>query len=151
MPVVLYIDLDRFKAVNDRLGHSIGDAVLQEVAKRLLSCVRSIDMVARVGGDEFAVVMVSAQPERVAQALAQQIIDLVSATYIIETHHIVIGASIGIAVSAADGVGAEELIKNADRALYQSKGAERGVYRFFQAEDVDANRRGGPDADRRAK
>jgi len=141
VPVVLYIDLDRFKAVNDRLGHPVGDALLQEVANRLLGCVRSTDMVARVGGDEFAVVMISAQPEREAQALAQQIIGSVSAPYNIKTHHIIIGASIGIAVGVADGVGAEELIKNADLALYQSKSAERGVYRFFQADFVDVNRR----------
>jgi diguanylate cyclase (GGDEF)-like protein len=131
---VLYLDLDHFKQVNDTLGHPVGDILLRLVAERLATCVRQLDTVARFGGDEFAVVQVG--PERVEDVatLAQRIIDVLSQPYEVSGHHVIIGASLGIAMANADGSDADTLLKNADIALYRAKAEGRGVYRFFAAE-----------------
>jgi diguanylate cyclase (GGDEF)-like protein len=130
---VMCLDLDRFKTVNDTLGHPIGDQLLQVVAERLKSCVREEDVLARFGGDEFAVVQIGeAQPES-ATATARRIIETVSAPYFIEGHQIVIGVSIGIAFAPADGCEPGVLLKNADMALYRAKADGRGTFHCFEA------------------
>ena len=131
---VLCLDLDRFKAVNDTLGHPIGDALLREVAARIRDCIREIDTPARLGGDEFAIVQAGAgQPEQ-AIALAQRLIASLSSPYEIQGHYVVIGSSVGIAIAPQDGRDANELLKCADLALYRAKKEGRGIYRFFEPE-----------------
>ena len=134
---VLCLDLDRFKAVNDTLGHAAGDALLRAVSERLLSCVRETDTVARLGGDEFAVVQAgTARPEDV-EHLAGRILAAVGAPYDLDGHQVVIGTSVGIAVAPGDGGDGEQLLRSADTALYRAKADGRGVYRFF-APEMDA-------------
>jgi diguanylate cyclase (GGDEF)-like protein len=135
---VLCLDLDNFKAVNDTLGHPVGDALLKAVADRLRGCIGETDTVARLGGDEFAIVQVAASQPVAARVLAQHLIDTLSAPYEIEGHSVVIGTSAGIAVASHDGADPDEILKNADMALYRAKAAGRGTYRFFQA-DMDAS------------
>jgi diguanylate cyclase (GGDEF)-like protein len=129
---VLCLDLDRFKEVNDTLGHPVGDALLKAVAGRLLGCVRETDTVARIGGDEFAVVQTLAWQPQGVTALAERIIEAITAPYEINGHQIVIGTSVGISVSPTDATDPGNLIKNADLALYRVKGDGRGTYRFFE-------------------
>lgn len=129
---VLCLDLDRFKEVNDTLGHGVGDALLKAVAERLRSCVRKTDTVARVGGDEFVIMQVSADPLSEAKALSERILDKVSAPYGLDGHQVVIGTSIGIAVSQGNGRDPDTLLKNGDVALYRSKSEGRGRYHFFE-------------------
>ena len=131
---VLMLDLDGFKDVNDSLGHPVGDKLLQSVTTRLLECVRDTDTVARLGGDEFAIVQSVSDAATETASLAQRILETVSAPFEIGGHHVVVGTSIGIAVSPGDGVQADELLKNADLALYRAKSDGRGVYRFFEKE-----------------
>jgi len=131
---VLYLDLDRFKGVNDTLGHPIGDALLCAVTERLARLRRGTDTVARLGGDEFAILQVgSAQPTG-ATALANRIIETVAEPFDIEGHQIVIGTSIGVALAPGDGDEPDQLLKNADMALYRAKADGRGMYHFFQPE-----------------
>ncbi len=129
---VLCLDLDHFKDVNDSLGHPIGDALLKEVGRRLASCVGENDSVARLGGDEFAVVQIGRSEEAAARALAGRLVEVISAPYEIDDHQIVIGVSIGISLSPQDGEDPDELLKNADLALYRAKEDGRGTYRFFE-------------------
>jgi diguanylate cyclase (GGDEF)-like protein len=131
---VFCLDLDRFKQVNDTLGHPAGDRLLCEVTKRLLGCVRRTDTVARLGGDEFAIVQSSVDQPEDATTLAARIISELSCPYDIEGQRVVIGASIGIAIAPHDGDEAGQLLRNADLALYRSKSEGRGHYRFFEAE-----------------
>jgi diguanylate cyclase (GGDEF)-like protein len=131
---ILCLDLDRFKSVNDSLGHSIGDKLLGAVAGRLAACVDEQDFVARLGGDEFAVIQSNvARPEE-SGALAGRIIERVGAPYDIEGHQLNVGVSIGIAIAPADGKDADHLLKNADLAMYRAKADGRGSYCFFEAE-----------------
>ena len=131
---VLSLDLDRFKNVNDTLGHPIGDRLLQVAADRMRSCVRSEDLVARLGGDEFAIVQVpSAQPSDVT-ALATRLIEAVGAPYDLDGHQVMVGVSVGIAIAPGDGDVPEALMKNADLALYRAKADGGSTYRFFEAE-----------------
>jgi diguanylate cyclase (GGDEF)-like protein len=130
---VLYLDLDHFKAVNDTLGHPVGDALLREVTQRLKQQVRETDTVARLGGDEFAIVQSISQPSD-STALARRLIEVVSAPYELNGSRVVIGTSIGIALVPDDGENVDEVIKNADMALYRSKADGRGRYRFFETE-----------------
>ncbi|WP_430929549.1 putative bifunctional diguanylate cyclase/phosphodiesterase [Methylobacterium tardum] len=131
---VLLVDLDRFKPVNDTFGHPIGDALLQIVADRLRSTLRPTDTVARIGGDEFAIVQADVSAADAAHALARRIVDLIGRSYIIEGHLLTIGASIGVALVPADGTDAGKLLKNADLALYRAKLDGRGTHRFFEPE-----------------
>jgi diguanylate cyclase (GGDEF)-like protein/PAS domain S-box-containing protein len=131
---LLCLDLDRFKAVNDTLGHPVGDALLKQVAKRLLACVRDGDTVARVGGDEFVILQSTAEPWKEAADLAARIIDKISTPYDVKGHRVSIGTSVGIAVPLGEHVTAESLLAQADMALYSSKGSGRGVYTFFEPE-----------------
>ncbi len=129
---VLYVDLDRFKAVNDSLGHPVGDALLRKVAERFKSALRDGDVVARLGGDEFAVVQSDAPQPAAATALATRLVDLIGRAYAIEGHMLHIGASVGIAIAPDDGYEPDVLLKNADLALYRAKADGRGCYRFFE-------------------
>ena len=128
------LDLDRFKIVNDTLGHAIGDALLRAVTHRLVGCVREHDTVARLGGDEFAVVQILHASASEASALAARIIEAVSEPYDLDAHRIGIGVSIGIALAPADGRDADRLLKSADLASYAAKSSGRGTYRFFEPE-----------------
>ena len=130
---LMLIDLDRFKEVNDTLGHATGDQLLRHVAQRLRSCVREIDTVARLGGDEFAILQVSTELRGSAEALATRIIEVVSAPYALGAAQAMIGTSIGIARSH-DAPEAEQLFHNADLALYRVKAEGRNHFRLFEAE-----------------
>lgn len=130
---LLLLDLDRFKPVNDTLGHPAGDALLAKVADRLRSAVRASDTVARIGGDEF-VVLQSAAREEEAAVLARRIVDLVGRTYIIDGQLLTIGASVGIALAPQDGTDGDRLLKQADLALYRAKLDGRATFRFFEPE-----------------
>ncbi|QOZ70508.1 bifunctional diguanylate cyclase/phosphodiesterase [Bradyrhizobium arachidis] len=129
---VLCLDLDHFKDINDSLGHPIGDALLKEVGRRLKATVGENDTVARLGGDEFAVVQIGRSEEAAARSLAGRLVEVISAPYEIDDHQIVIGVSIGISLSPQDGNNPDELLKNADLALYRAKADGRGTYRFFE-------------------
>ena len=131
---LLLIDLDRFKQVNDTLGHPIGDLLLQDVAQRLSAEIGDDGQVGRLGGDEFEALLPGMDEEGRLAALADRIIARVSAPYAVRGHTIAIGASIGIAISRPGKTFADGLIKQADLALYAAKRAGRGTYRFFAAE-----------------
>ena len=128
------LDLDHFKTVNDTLGHPVGDELLKVVADRLCNALSASDFVARIGGDEFAIIQTSVERPEQASVLASQIIEAVSRSYDIDGKHIVIGASIGIAIAPNDGSNPDQLLKNADMALYLAKGDGRGTHRFFERE-----------------
>ena len=128
------LDLDHFKHVNDTLGHPVGDKLLRMVGDRLRSVVREADTVARMGGDEFAIVQVAIASPADATTLARRIIAVVSEPYDIDGHQVVIGVSIGIAIGPADGLSSDEIMRNADLALYRAKDDGRGALRFFEAE-----------------
>ena len=128
--VVIYaIDLDHFKAANDRFGHPVGDALLKQVARRLTSLAGPGGLVVRMGGDEFILVHRCTRSRNEAEALAQRIVGTVSAAYCVAGHGVVIGASIGVAMSPDDGQCVEALLSRSDKALYQAK-ACRGGYAF---------------------
>ncbi|MFM7507877.1 MAG: putative bifunctional diguanylate cyclase/phosphodiesterase [Rubrivivax sp.] len=129
---LLYIDLDRFKVVNDSIGHAGGDLLLKAAADRIRRALRSGDLAFRMGGDEFTVIMPLIEGPDCAAAVARRIIAAVSAPCRIYGHEVNIGATIGIAVFPADGSSADELVRNADAAMYSSKQAERGAYAFYQ-------------------
>jgi diguanylate cyclase (GGDEF)-like protein len=131
---VLCLDLDRFKSVNDTLGHSIGDALLRAVAERLLECVSTSDTVARLGGDEFVVILAGMEREEEAAQLAARIGERLSVPCNLDGHQVAIRATIGIAVTPADGNSAEELLRRADIALYRAKIEEPGTWCFFETE-----------------
>ena len=131
---VLMLDLDRFKEVNDTLGHGVGDALLKTLTQRLRGCLRGSDTIARLGGDEFAVVQRSADPTSDSAALASRLLDVVCEPVDIDGHNLVIGTSIGIAIAPDDGDDPDQLLKNADLALYRAKSEGRGTYRFFEPE-----------------
>jgi diguanylate cyclase (GGDEF)-like protein len=131
---LLCLHLDQFKAVNDTLGHPVGDSLLRAIAERLRQGVRDNDTVARLGGDEFAIVQTDIESPIDAMGLASRLIELIEAPFEIEGHQIVIGTSIGIAFAPQDGLDADQLLKCADLALYRAKIDGRGVYRLFQAE-----------------
>ncbi len=131
---VLALDLDRFKIVNDTLGHGIGDGLLRQVAERLRGALRQGDMVARLGGDEFAVLQLEAHQPDAAVALADRLVQQLSLPYAVDGHAIDIGTSIGIALFPGDGGEAATLLRNADLALYRAKVDGRGTHRCFEAE-----------------
>ena len=128
---LLYVDLDHFKPINDLLGHAAGDAVLIQVAKRLLAELRPSDTVARVGGDEFIIIAEVDRPES-AGALAARLIDALAQPFWINSHKVEIGVTIGIALCPRDGDGQEMLMHAADTALYCAKHEKRGTFRFFE-------------------
>ena len=134
---VICLDLDRFKMVNDTLGHPIGDELLRAAAKRLLRTVGDAGIVVRLGGDEFAVIRVFPAGGEHTRKLAGDLIAVLSLPFDIEGHRISIGASIGIVETADETATPDELLKNADLALYAAKTAGRGNYRFFESDMND--------------
>lgn len=128
----MMIDLDRFKAVNDTLGHPMGDRLLTHVSKRLKSVIGDQDMCGRLGGDEFAVVVKDANDPGKLERLAQQIIDTISKPYVIDQHTLYIGASIGTAIGPRDGRTVEMLTRSADLALYRSKDKGGNVVNAYE-------------------
>lgn len=135
MIAVLCLDLDHFKDINDSLGHPIGDQLLIAAGQRLRGCLRDVDTVARLGGDEFAVIQAElVNPLVDTEMLARRLIDAISGPYQINEHEVVVGVSIGLSISPADGSDADQLLRNADMALYRAKADGRGTYRFFEAE-----------------
>ncbi len=131
---VLCLDLDQFKSVNDALGHHIGDELLKLVGERLRGCTRELDIVARMGGDEFAIIMTQMDQAADAATLSKRIRDSVIRPYQVEGHQIVTDISIGISVAPMDAVESDELLRNADMALYDAKADGRGTFRFFEPE-----------------
>lgn len=133
-PFALFaLDLDGFKSVNDRLGHDAGDELLRLVARRYRNALRESDLVARMGGDEFALLVPDATVDRAAR-VAERIIAVLSAPFHIDSTEASIGVSIGIALAPSAGAYSDELLRHADLALYSAKKAGRGIYRFFEAE-----------------
>lgn len=130
----MMLDLDRFKAVNDTLGHPIGDRLLSRVSERLDRLMDDACLCGRLGGDEFAVVISDAGNIKAIEQLAQRIIESLSHPYEIDAHTLFIGASIGLAVGPRDGRTAEMLVRSADLALYRAKDAGRGVFRAYEPE-----------------
>ena len=131
---LLYLDLDRFKDVNDTLGHPVGDALLRMVASRLTGCVPATDMVARLSGDEFAVICVGPRQPEAATALAERIISLLGEPYSALGHTLSVSVSVGIAVAEAAWTDADTLLKQADLALYRAKAWGRGTACVFEPE-----------------
>ncbi|MBN8927457.1 MAG: EAL domain-containing protein [Rhodospirillales bacterium] len=131
---VLCIDLDYFKTVNDSLGHSVGDALLEAVAERLRACVRTGDVVARLGGDEFAVLQSAPDQPLQAELLSQRVVEALRQPYDLDGQRAIVSASIGIAITGERGASPDLLLRNADMALYRAKADGRGTYRFFAAE-----------------
>ena len=128
---VMFIDLDRFKGINDTLGHAVGDELLKEVAKRLKVTVRAVDTVARLGGDEFVVILNEVSGPDDAVLVAEKIIDTLGQAVSIESHELHVTPSIGISIFPDDGADSVQLMKNADTAMYHSKSAGRNTFRFF--------------------
>ncbi len=131
---LLAIDLDRFKAVNDTLGHPIGDALLKAVGRRLRSCIRAGDLAGRLGGDEFAILLPDNGRQEEAEALATRLIDILGRPFLLDGHSAVIGASVGIALFPEDGRDGATLMRAADLALYAAKEQGRGIARRYAPE-----------------
>ena len=127
---VLFLDLDKFKQINDSLGHAFGDKVLQSVVKRLLGCVRASDTVCRLGGDEFVILLSEIKEAGHAGLKAGQILTAINAPFEIDSHKLHITASIGVATYPNDSKDPENLIKKADLAMYQAKEEGRNSYHF---------------------
>lgn len=131
---IFYLDLDRFKFVNDTLGHSYGDELLKEAAKRLKSCLRKGDTIARMGGDEFLCLLPNIGEEREAEGVAQKILDALARPFFLYEQEIYITASIGISLYPYDGDDSEALITSADEAMYRAKKQGRNLYEWSKAE-----------------
>jgi diguanylate cyclase (GGDEF)-like protein len=134
---ILFVDLDRFKIVNDTLGHAVGDEVLKATGQRLTKCCRDSDIVARLGGDEFAILYGPLHEPEDAALLAGRIVNAMAEPFEIGDHRVMIGASVGVAVAPVDGRDAETLMKKADLALYRAKSEGRNTYHFYE-EGMDA-------------
>ncbi len=130
---LLFIDLDNFKKVNDTLGHSAGDQLLQEAAERLTACVRETDTVARLGGDEFTIILPDLQKAHDVEQVVRQILDRLSTPYLIDGTEVFASGSVGITLFPDDGKDAETLLKNSDTAMYRAKYDGRNTFRFFTA------------------
>jgi diguanylate cyclase (GGDEF)-like protein len=131
---VLCLDLDRFKNINDTLGHHIGDLLLQEVARRLQGVLRASDTACRLGGDEFAIIMPGIKSQDIPTSLAWRLLDAVSQPFFVQGQSIVSGTSVGIALSVNGESPPEDVLKNGDLALYRAKSDGRGTFRYFEAE-----------------
>jgi len=131
---LLFLDVDRFKHINDSLGHAVGDRLLQSVAQRLFDCVRSSDTVSRQGGDEFVILLAETKQAQDAAVIADKILLALATPHRIDQHELHLTASIGIVTYPDDGMDAETLMKNADSAMYHAKEAGRNNYQFFKAD-----------------
>jgi diguanylate cyclase (GGDEF)-like protein len=131
---LLFVDLDGFKLINDNLGHRIGDRLLAELAARIKDCVRESDTVARIGGDEFTVILPMLKSSEDAALVAQKIIQHIAEPASYQGHELLITASVGIAIFPGDGADAEGLLQNADTAMYLAKELGRSQYQFFSPE-----------------
>jgi diguanylate cyclase (GGDEF)-like protein/PAS domain S-box-containing protein len=131
---LLFLDIDRFKNINDSLGHDIGDRLLKAVAQRLLGCVRGSDTVSRVGGDEFVILLSEVAHAEDAAVCAEKVLLTLSAPHCIEQHNLQLTASIGIVTYPEDGTDAKALLKHADFAMYHAKECGRNNFQFFQPE-----------------
>jgi diguanylate cyclase (GGDEF)-like protein len=127
---VLFLDLDHFKDINDTLGHDMGDVLLKDTADRLRGCVRETDTVARMGGDEFTIILTDVNLPESARVVAKKVLKVLARPFVLKEEEHVIGASIGIAVYPSDGEDSETLVKHADAAMYQAK-EKRNAYRFY--------------------
>ena len=135
---VMMIDMDHFKDINDTLGHHVGDALLVDVAQRLLCCVRLSDVVARLGGDEFVVLVTDMASTLTAAAVAEKIVSALSAPYQVEAYRLHSTPSVGIGVFPNDGTSVDTLLRNVDTAMYHAKAAGRNNYQFFD-QSMSAN------------
>lgn len=135
---LMYLDLDRFKEINDTLGHDMGDRLLKETAIRLLTCVREGDTVARMGGDEFTVILTSLENQLSTERIAQGILDKLSEPFHLGSEVVYITTSIGISVYPVDGADVDVLLKNADQAMYAAKEQGRNRYHYFTSSMQDA-------------
>lgn len=133
-PALLFLDLDKFKHINDSLGHAVGDLLLQAVARRLLDCVRTSDTVSRHGGDEFVVLLADERRAQDAALAAEKILVALATPFVIDDHQLHTSTSIGISVFPLDGLDAATLTKNADTAMYHAKERGRNGYQFFRHE-----------------
>ena len=131
---IMLLDLDRFKQVNDTLGHPAGDALLKQVAERLLKIVGDKEMVSRLGGDEFQIILPDQDDRGKLGDLAAEIIANLSQPYSVEGSRCIIGTSVGVAIAPFDGMTSEDLVRNADLALYAAKGGGRGRFRFYSSD-----------------
>jgi len=131
---VLFLDLDRFKVVNDTLGHSVGDELLKQVGIRLKSCLREGDTVARLGGDEFIVLLPNVESAKVASVVGQKLLDAIKSAFMVEGNEIFVTCSIGIALYPEDGTTADELIKNSDTAMYFTKDKGKNSFNRYSEE-----------------
>jgi diguanylate cyclase (GGDEF)-like protein len=131
---VLYLDLDRFKRINDSVGHAAGDRVLQAVALRLIECVRASDTVCRLGGDEFVIVLSEVAHAEDAAVCAEKILESLRLPLVMDGQELHISSSIGIAIFPSDGAEVDVLLKNADSAMYEAKGLGRDNYQFYRQE-----------------
>jgi diguanylate cyclase (GGDEF)-like protein/PAS domain S-box-containing protein len=131
---VLYLDLDRFKNTNDTMGHSVGDALLREVARRFRGCIRSSDTLARIGGDEFTVVLTELASAQDAMRVAGNLLDSLRMPVLVDDHEIFVSASVGISIFPGDGADGETLMANADVAMYRAKDLGRNNVQWFTAE-----------------
>ena len=139
---VLYLDLDRFKIINDTLGHAVGDTLLREVGKRLRSCVREVDTVARIGGDEFSIVLVNLSHPEDAEQVADKILKALAKPVMADEHELFITTSIGISIYPLHDENPDSLLKKADAAMYQAKAHGRNNYQVYDSSmDLDAERR----------
>ena len=131
---VLYLDLDRFKHINDSLGHQVGDRLLQSVALRLSKCVRASDTVSRLGGDEFVVLLAETSQAQDAAACADKLLQVVRMPYVLDAHELYVTVSIGIGIYPSDGTDAESLLQNSDSAMYEAKDRGRNNYQFYRTD-----------------
>ena len=131
MMALLFLDLDHFKGINDTLGHAIGDRLLQETAVRLQSCVRQTDTVARLGGDEFAIIQTDLLSVDGAQMLAQKIVESIAQPFMLDGHEVYTSTSIGVTIYPLEQASPEQLLKNADMAMYAAKAQGRNNFQFY--------------------
>jgi len=131
---VLFLDLDGFKAINDALGHSIGDMLLKSIATRIRNILEPTDRIARLGGDEFAILQASIPQPSSSIALAEKLIEIIGQSCSIDDHDVTVGASVGIAVAHPGDINTETFLKSADLAMYSAKSDGRGTYRMFDPE-----------------
>ena len=129
---VAFLDLDRFKSINDALGHGVGDQLLHQVAKRLVNCLRQEDLLVRWGGDEFVLVLSHLTTAEPVMQTCDRILASLRPTFLIDQHRLHIGTSIGVALFPRDGDDPETLLRHADQALYQAKHDGRNTYRFYE-------------------